>query len=165
MDGGTSDEVDFSRLALRTTKVRGPDGQPYLLRGASAAAAVAFREANLRGQVMEDGKVVGIRGWVESEPLLVSMCLFPRDNQEGVGGPPVPVDRIKAWPVEFMKWAYEWVVDNSPGLVSRTRESLLEERARVDRQLAELDRRTDNPKGTPASTAGCSTPPTGAAGP
>lgn len=162
MSERNDDELDFSNLRLRTRKVRGPDGRPYLLRGASAAAAVQFREANMRGRVYEAGEVVRVQGHAESEALLVSLCLFPRDEAGGIAGPPVPVDQVKAWPTEVMKRCYEWVVANSPGLVSRTRESLLEERALIDQQLADLEAGAADPKGTPAPTAGCSTPPTSA---
>lgn len=147
---------DFSKLTLKTESVTGPDGRPYLLRGASAAAAVQFREANLRGQVMEDGKLVRLQGLVESEPLLVSLCLFSLD-EAGKPDAPVPVQVIKGWPVEVMKTLYEWVVDNSPGLVSRTREGLLEEKARVERALAELDAKAADPKASPGSTGTSST--------
>lgn len=140
---------DFSALKPRREPVVGPDGGAYEIRSANADATLKFRAATLGAQVMEDGKLVKFEsGYVESEFVLVSNCLFKAGTDQLADAA-----TLRGWDGLALKRLYEWVIDNSPGVVTRTREGLLEERARIDRLLAGLDKDKENadPKGSSAS--------------
>lgn len=140
---------DFSALKPRREPVVGPDGGAYEVRSASADATIKFRAATLGAQRLEDGKLVRLEsGYVESELVLVSNCLFRAGTDQLVGAA-----LLRGWDGAVMKRLYEWVLDNSPGVVTRTREGLEEERARIDRLLAGLDKDKEatDPKGSSAS--------------
>lgn len=69
------DSLDFTDLAPIELPVK-IMGRNFLLREASADAAVRYRNCLLRSTRMVDGKVSGIEGMADAEPLLVSCCLL-----------------------------------------------------------------------------------------
>lgn len=86
-----SDTLEFDDLAPTEIKVRiGKDH--YLLREASTDAATKYRNAQIAAMRVSDGKVTGMAGIADTDPLLVSLCLFPLENG-------VPKLDRHGWPV------------------------------------------------------------------
>lgn len=82
----------------------------YILREASADAAVKYRNIAIGASRFEEGKIVSISGAADAEPLLVSCCLFLlKPDEKGTtvimedGKPvkyseyPVPVSTVRTW--------------------------------------------------------------------
>lgn len=99
----------------------------YTLREATEDAACAWRNATMSKMEMTDGKVSGMGGVADVEPLLVSMCLF---NSEGknVGEP-----FVRALPSRIVKPLFEWIQEVSG--------------------LKEKDAGKEGPNSTPANSA------------
>lgn len=156
-----SDETafDFSSLAPREIPVVGPDGARYVLREASADAAIRYRELNLRARRLEDGKLVGWTGeMVQSDVVLVAHCLYRTDAAGNRTGVTVPVELVRGWPDQVQAKLYDWVINNSPTLRPPATAAELEaEIARLrDRLAAVRAGAADGPKAPPASGAGSS---------
>lgn len=129
-------------------------GRKYLLKEATADAAVRYRNAAARAARMTDGKVTGVDGIAEAEPLLVANCLFELRGDGGTG-PLVSVTTIKGWAVRVQKQLFDRIKEMSDGLVDTpTAEVLEREIAERQRQLADLRKGASDPKGEPpAGTA------------
>lgn len=67
--------IDFDDLKWIEIPVK-YKGKKYLLIEANTEAARQFRNASSRGLKMQDGKVVGVEGAGDVEPLMISLCLF-----------------------------------------------------------------------------------------
>jgi hypothetical protein len=95
-----SNELNFDSLTLIEVPVK-IQGKTYTLREANGDAAVAYRNASLRGMTLEDGKVKKLDGIASVEPLLVSMCLFFIDDD----GVEKNVDEltVRSWPGRVVK--------------------------------------------------------------
>lgn len=150
------DEFDFSDLAPREKKVVGPDGQRYVLREASHDAAIRFRDHNMNAGRFDPttGQHIGYRDLNAGEPLLVSLCLFEADAEGrlrlGQDGQPisVPEARVRGWLNSITSKMYDWVVDNSPGLLPGRKKKGEE---------GKKDEETFDPKGSPNGGGGNST--------
>lgn len=57
-------------------------GIEYVMVEASADAGVKYRNCAMRAAKMTDGKVVGLDGAANVEPLLVSLCAFRVDGEK-----------------------------------------------------------------------------------
>lgn len=103
----TLQEVEFK------TRVKRPDGsdgpvKEYLLREASGEAATKWREVVMSAtRFNKDGKPSGVQGLSESEPLLVSLCVFPRDAKGGWSDRHITVMEVKSWPARVQKDLFE----------------------------------------------------------
>lgn len=71
----------------------------YVLREPSTHAATRYRNATLSAAKMEDGKINGMDGLADAEPLLVSLCLFvPMENRPPEQWATVPIQEVMAFP-------------------------------------------------------------------
>lgn len=100
------ESLDLGSLAPREFSVTVGDKE-YVLREASEGAAVRYRDAIFQSTKFSKGKLSGMVGLAEAEPLLVSLCLF-----EG-GDKPVPLNVIKCWPARIVKAMFEKAKDIS----------------------------------------------------
>ena len=80
------------------------DGKAYVLREASEAAAVQYRDITINGAKMQDGKVVGVHGISRAEPTLVSLCLFEKGDKGEVA---VAFATVASWPARVVKDLFE----------------------------------------------------------
>lgn len=93
-------ELSFDSLELIEQPVR-IEGKLYKLREASGAAACKYRDALLsQTELGADGKAGKIKVNTETEPLLVSLCLFDPE------GNPVPLATVMGWPSRVIKQLY-----------------------------------------------------------
>ena len=106
----------------------------YILREASEGAACQYRNATLKGARMADGKIVGMDGVADAEPLLVSLCLHPVGPNDKIrldtSGNPVPTDLriIRAWPPRVVRALFDTLKEISPGLEEKEDQKALEKR-------------------------------------
>jgi hypothetical protein len=121
----------------------------YVLREADGESAVKYRNASMRAARMSDGKVVGVEGAADCEPLLVSLCLYQVDPNTGQirytreGDPDkrylVPLHLIKRWPSRIQRRLFDKVKEISDlGERPETEEQLVKEIGRLQRRLKKL---------------------------
>lgn len=110
-------------------------GKKYILRQASEGAAVAYRNAALKAAKMVDGKIVGMDGVANAEPLLVSMCIHPLDHNTGKprllpsGDPaPTPLATVMSWLPHVVTKLFATIKEISPGLEEKEDQKTLEKR-------------------------------------
>lgn len=102
------DELNFDDLTPIELPVS-VAGKRYVLREATEAAACQWRNAMMQAtELGSDGKPTRVRNLADTEPLLVSLCLFTAEE-----GKPVPVATIKGWPARVVKRLFEKVKDVS----------------------------------------------------
>jgi len=77
------DEFDFSSLEIQEVPVRGPDGKDYVLREANGGAAKKYNDARTGGIKFKDGSAESVSGMGGLEPLLVSLCLYRTNDDDG----------------------------------------------------------------------------------
>jgi hypothetical protein len=129
-------------------------GEKYRLYEASADAAIRFRNSAAKSARLKDGKVVGVDGVADSELVLVANCLF-HTNDNGDLGAPASEHKIRGWRVAVLKGMFERVKEMSDGLVDpSTPESLREQIAELQRQLAEAEAGGSPGKAAPSAGTG-----------
>lgn len=153
-------DFDFNDLSVREVPFK-YNGKDYVMREASEAASVAYRNATLRAAKMEDGKVRGMDGLADGEPILVAACVFER-YQAGneTRERPVLLAEVNRWPARVVKPLYEKIKEISELEDKETVDSLqkritaLEARRRelLAKTDAEKKAEADAPKGEPPST-------------
>jgi hypothetical protein len=90
-------ELDFNDLSVIEVPVK-VAGRNYVLREATEEAACRWRNHMLRAtRIGQDGRPTGIGDLADSEPLLVSLCLFEA-KEDGTAGAPVKLAAVKGWP-------------------------------------------------------------------
>lgn len=92
--------LDFSNLELIELPVKVGDTN-YTLREALEATAVIWRNSNMAAATFRDGGISGFRGIADSEPLLVSLCLFDESGNN------VKLSVVKGWPARVVKKLFE----------------------------------------------------------
>lgn len=150
---GTMDTQDLSfDLEPRTLKVTvGLD--KFVLCEASEAAAVRYENQATKAARMSDGKVVGVDGIADTEPLLVHLCLFfatadgAQVQLDHQGRPKnVPLERVKSWPSRVVKALFEKARELSD-LDRDTEDSLKEQLARLQKRLAKIQGKKEADEG------------------
>lgn len=143
-------------------------GRDYILREPSEDAAAKFRNANLKGLRMQDGKVSGAEGLADSQKLLLSQCLYYADKDGNLpldkDGDPDPrflvaVQRVGKWPARVAKPIFERAKELGKLAEDETEESLVKQIAKLQEQLARK-RGEDPAKNAPAPTPDTSASPT-----
>jgi len=76
-------------------------GVEYVLKEATGGAACKFKNAQIACTELQDGKPVRVHNIANTEPFLVSLCLFDRD------GNAVPEAVIRRWPSRVQKALFE----------------------------------------------------------
>lgn len=107
-----------------------------VLCSASEGAAVQYRNAALKAAKMVDGKIVGMDGVANAEPLLVSLCTSPEDHnhpgqprRDTNGNPvPTPLNVVMSWPPHVVAKLFETIKAISPGLEEKETREVLEKR-------------------------------------
>lgn len=142
-------ELNFDDLAPVEVRVS-IRHEPYVLTEASGDAAVKYRNAAMGGAKMLDGKVVGVSGVADVEPLLVALCLTKivplKDG--GEDRRPVSVNTVRSWPVRVQKALFNKVKEISEGLEEKETEDTL--RKRLADTQAKLDELLAAGEGDPA---------------
>ena len=88
--------LDFGDITPKELPFQvGPD--KYVLREASAATAIRWRNVVAERYQYKDGKLVSIAALADTEPLLVSLLSFD------AAGKGVPIDTINGWPNRVVK--------------------------------------------------------------
>ena len=122
-------------------------GEEYLLYEATEGQVVSWRNHHLKSTRMADGKVIGMDGMADSEPLLVSLCLRKVTKN---GEVPVSIVTIKNWPVAVVSCLFERAKQIS-GLNEEENEDMLVKRINeLTKKLEEV--RGKNSKNSPEST-------------
>ena len=105
--------LDFDDLAPIEERVS-IGGKKYILREATGDAGCKYRNSLLKATKLgPDGKPVSIEGMADSEPLLVSLCLFELYEQKGSNGVsetkerPTPLIVVRSWPARVQKALFE----------------------------------------------------------
>lgn len=100
--------IDYSPIVFDTLELSKVPvtlvGEEYLLYEATEGQVVAWRNYHLKSTRMADGKVIGMDGLADSEPLLVSLCLRKVTK---TGEVPVAITTIKNWPVNVVTCLFE----------------------------------------------------------
>lgn len=80
-------------------------GKDYVLRETTGDASCKWRNALLAATKLgSDGKPTSLSGMADSEPLLVSLCLFEVYDQGGERKErSVPLGVVRAWPYRLVK--------------------------------------------------------------
>lgn len=134
-----SEELNFDDLAPIEIPVK-VGGKAYLLREASGDAACKWRNALLKAtRLGPEGKPVSIDGMADTEPLLISLCLFETaDNGDGsrTATKPVSIATIRSWPARVQAKLFAKCKDISALDETETEEAL---RKRLEDTQRKLD--------------------------
>ncbi len=122
-------------------------GNKYVLREADADAGAKYRSATTSCARMEDGKVYGMDGIGDIQPLLVSLCLCQTNPHNGelrldTNGRVVKVDlaTVKSWPDRIITRLFDEAIRISPCLNEQdSREKLRQKIAAQQAKLAEME--------------------------
>lgn len=127
----------------------------YVLREADEGDAIKWKNAGLRAARVVDGKVVSMGDLADSEPLLVSLCLY-KANADGTmplnnDGTPnkkqqVPVSVIKTWPPRVVNKLFDHAKRISELEEKETRATLEEKLKEVQAKIASLDQENASKK-------------------
>lgn len=168
MSDRTSNALVFDDLEPICVPVRvGP--KDYILREASGDAACKWRNAITRVTRMQDGKVSSVGDIADTEPLLISLCLFEiQRDKDGkpssdppVADPKRPVSEkvIRTWPHRVQRALFDKARAISELEEKETAEDLEKKIADLQEKLAKL-REGDGPKNGPSATTDGSDLPT-----
>ncbi len=119
----------------------------YLVTEADTAAVTAYRNACMRATKLSDGKVSGMEGMANADPLLVSLCTFETDSKgnpsiDAIGRPlRVPLMVVDTWPGRVTKTLYNWIKEVSEIEDLDDEEALDKEIERLNKKKTELKER------------------------
>jgi hypothetical protein len=108
-----SEVMDFSSLAPIEIPVKLPNGKDYILREASEADSIVWRDAVLDALKFVDGKMTGARRLTDTEVMLVASCLCETGSDGSLkvtqDGHPVKVPSIlvRSLPARIVKALFE----------------------------------------------------------
>ncbi len=118
----TYEEINFDSLEPIEIPVNA-GGHKYILREASGAAAVAYKNAAAKTAIMADGKIVGVDKVGEIEPMMVALCLCETDQVTGRvrldrQNNPITVHnaQIRSWKASVVKKLFDKIKEISPDL-------------------------------------------------
>lgn len=138
------------------------DDENYVLMEASGLAVKEWRNAMSSGleMVMDDDadsrKVSGIKPGDE-ETLLLSMCLYRRDEKGAMEG--VSKVKIESWPERVIKPLYEKLKDISDLDEDNTIEGLEKQRDKLNKTIDKLKKKEETRKNSQKTTdAGSNSP-------
>lgn len=141
------------------------EGGKYILREASGKAANTYQNFQTNGMTLSDsGKPKTVSGLADSEPLLVSMCLFNADlddhgefqkddNGRFKKGKLVPLSVITFWPVRVQSGLHDKLTEISGLKVAGdTKEGLEKEQADLAQRLQTLEEKAAKNDSSPPQT-------------
>ncbi len=123
----------------------------YVLREASGAAACKWRNAQLKASKIVDGKVSGLEGMPDTEPLLISYCLFCVDST-GAVTQTVPLEIIRGWPYRIQRGLFAKLKEISALEEKETKATLEKRQKEVTDKLKGLEE--DEAKNLPEAMPG-----------
>lgn len=162
------DEMNFDDLTPVEIPVR-HSGKRYVLREATGDASSIYQNAVVKSAKLgADGKPVGFENVADTEPLLVSLCLYSLDGEGRIrldndGNPDpryrVPLKTVRGWPAKMIKQLYEKAVNISNLRPQQeTVETLEEKMAELRTRQEKLVEAEDAKKLHNGSTVGSGSP-------
>ena len=149
-----SESMTFDSLSLIEVPVKIID-KNYVLREASEDAACRWRNSQVSGAKMVDGKVSGLGNLADGEPLLVSLCLFELvpEVKQFPDGKPVPLQTVRSWPARVVKQLFAKAKEIS-GLSEgeESIEDLEKQQSKLADRIADMRNGDDPAKKEPSST-------------
>lgn len=104
-------DMDDLSLDLIEVKVK-LNGKPHVIVSADSDTATEYRNISLKHVIMRDAKIEGkLMGLAESEPYLVSRCVFMIDADGNRH--PYSLDAVKSWNSSAVKKLYNKIRDIS----------------------------------------------------
>jgi hypothetical protein len=148
------EELDFSGIEQLSIPVRVRD-KCYVLHDASGDAAAKHRNAVLKyTKLGADGRPTLLEGVADTEPYLVSMCLFELvkapDGTEREA--PVSIATIRSWPQRVQSKLFEKVKEISELSEVDTEASLKKQIGELQAKLEKLQAQGDPLKNAPGDT-------------
>jgi hypothetical protein len=135
-------------------------GTAYVLKEANGDAATKYQNHNvMHTKIKEDGKPQAMPGIVDSEPMLVGLCVFTKvEADKGPSGKPVGEELVRTWPYRLQNKLYLKAKEISEIGQKDTVESLQKEITEAQTKLAKLqavkgDPVKNEPSGTTAGSA------------
>lgn len=144
-----ADEFDFNDLTPVLKVVRYM-GKKYFAQEASEGAAVAYRNASLKAAKMADGKVIGMEGAADVEPLLVHLCLFKTNDAGEKTIENVSLAEVRTWPSRIIRPIFDWIKEVSQLNEAETADGIKKQIAKLQQQLSTME--GSDPKDEPTST-------------
>jgi hypothetical protein len=133
-----SDALNFDDLSPVEIPVK-LSNKEYVLREASGDAAVKWRNAQVRAARMVDGKVSGVGDIADSEPLLVSLCMWEVTTVSGTRREvPVPLHVVRSWPARVVSTLFEKIKEISGLEGTETEETIRKRIAADSRKIREM---------------------------
>ena len=133
--------LDFGELNPAEVDVK-IGGREYVLREASGDAACKYRNALLKATKLgPNGKPQSLDGVADSEPLLVSLCLFEKYRSgDEIKERPAILPQVRGWPSRVQKTLFDRAKKMS-GLdeSEKTKEQIQEQIKELRKKLEELD--------------------------
>lgn len=131
------EDVDVTPVEV-PVKIGGVD---YILRSANGDTTIKYRNAQMAAtRLGPDGKVCGLDGMADVEPLLVSMCLKRKIPNEKIPGEwklaHVSEADVRAWPPKVLEKLYD-----TARVISGLKDD--ESLEGMEKQLAELQKRIE----------------------
>lgn len=135
--------LNFDDIALIEIPVK-IGSKRYVLREATGDAACKYKNAQMAcAKFNADGKPAGVGNMADTEPLLVSLCLFEVDDQGQPLKTSVPLQTVRGWPARIQKALFEKVQAISQLEIKETKETLTEKIDRMREQLGRLENGTE----------------------
>ena len=131
-------EFDFSDLETVKIPVTGPNKKRYHLVEASADATAKYKSAQARCARFKNGEMNGVDGVGDLEPYLVSMCLFAINDKGEQSTTSENFSVIRTWPSRIVIKLYDKAREISEIDRDDDLESLLKQRANLDKLIAKL---------------------------
>ncbi len=131
--------MEFDSATLREVPITIGE-KKYILREADGDAATAWRNAKSEAITLSSkGKPIGAKGIANSDPVLLSRCLFDCENNR------IPLKEILSWPDKIQKTLVERLLQISEISASEdTFADLKSQRENLDEQIAELEESAKN---------------------
>jgi hypothetical protein len=128
MNSGLDFELDIVEVPITV------GGTKYVLREASGDAACKYRNAMLNcTELGPDGKPSRMGNMADTEPLLVSLCLFRADNDK-----PVALEVVRSWPNRVVSKIYDKAKELSEIDQDDSLDGLLKQKEVLDRKIQVL---------------------------
>ncbi len=114
-------------------------GKNYVLREATGDAAVQYRNAVAASTQLADGKVSSIKNMADTEPFLVSLCVWEllEDGKERA----ITGARVRSWPARVQRRLFKKIQDVSE-LDEASLQELHKECKELNERIAEMEKDT-----------------------